>query len=72
MVAWASAGLYRRRPCYASITEHSVYVERGTRGTGVGRLALEYLVASIQLSGSGNSCPGSFRRIRPVWRCMSA
>jgi phosphinothricin acetyltransferase len=43
VVAWAGAGLYRRRPCYTGIAEHSVYVERSTRGTGVGRLALEYL-----------------------------
>lgn len=43
VVAWASAGLYRSRPCYAGIAEHSVYVERRARGTGVGRVALERL-----------------------------
>jgi phosphinothricin acetyltransferase len=43
VVAWASAGLYRSRPCYAGIAEHSVYVERGARGTGAGRLALVHL-----------------------------
>ena len=43
VVAWASAGLYRSRPCYAGIAEHSVYVERSARGTGVGRVALERL-----------------------------
>ena len=43
VVAWASAGLYRSRPCYAGIAEHSVYVERSARGTGVGRIALERL-----------------------------
>jgi phosphinothricin acetyltransferase len=34
VVAWASAGLYRSRPYYAGIAEHSVYVERRARGTG--------------------------------------
>jgi L-amino acid N-acyltransferase YncA len=43
VVAWASAGLYRSRPCYAGIAEHSVYVERRARGTGVGRVALARL-----------------------------
>jgi phosphinothricin acetyltransferase len=43
IVAWASAGLYRSRPCYAGIAEHSVYVERSARGTGAGRLALVHL-----------------------------
>jgi len=43
VVAWASAGLYRSRPCYAGIAEHSVYVERRARGTGAGRMALVYL-----------------------------
>lgn len=40
VVAWAGAGPYRSRPCYAGIAEHSVYVERSARGTGAGRLAL--------------------------------
>ena len=43
VVAWASAGPYRARPCYAGIAQHSVYVERSTRGTGAGRAALEAL-----------------------------
>jgi len=43
VVAWASADLYRSRPCYAGIAEHSVYVERGARGTGAGRVALVHL-----------------------------
>ena len=41
VVAWASAGAYRARPCYAGIAEHSVYVDRSMRGQGFGRIALE-------------------------------
>jgi L-amino acid N-acyltransferase YncA len=43
IVAWASAGVYRNRPAYAGVAEHSVYVARDARGTGAGRAALEAL-----------------------------
>ena len=43
VVAWAGAGAYRGRPCYAGVVEHSVYVERSARGSGAGRAALEGL-----------------------------
>jgi phosphinothricin acetyltransferase len=51
VVAWASAGTYRSRACYDPIAEHSVYVERGHRGTGAGRLALEALIAEAERRG---------------------
>ncbi len=51
VVAWASAGVYRARPCYDPIAEHSVYVERAHRGTGVGRLALQALMADAEAGG---------------------
>lgn len=43
VIAWAGAGPYRERPCYAGVAEHSVYVDRGARGLGAGRLAIEAL-----------------------------
>ena len=51
VVAWASAGTYRARPCYDPIAEHSVYVERGQRGSGIGRVALEALCAEAARLG---------------------
>jgi L-amino acid N-acyltransferase YncA len=51
VVAWASAGSYRARPCYDPIAEHSVYVARDQRGTGAGRLALEALAAEAERLG---------------------
>jgi L-amino acid N-acyltransferase YncA len=51
VVAWASAGTYRPRACYDPIAEHSVYVDRAHRGTGVGRLALEGLIAEAERLG---------------------
>ena len=43
VIAWAGAAPYSDRPCYAGIASCSVYVERGARGSGAGRLALEEL-----------------------------
>jgi L-amino acid N-acyltransferase YncA len=51
VVAWASAGTYRSRPCYDRLAEHSVYVDRLRRGAGVGRLALEGLIAEAERLG---------------------
>jgi phosphinothricin acetyltransferase len=51
VVAWASAGSYRARPCYDSIAEHSVYVDRDHRGAGVGRVALAALCADAERLG---------------------
>jgi len=48
VVAWASAGTYRARPCYDPIIEHSVYVDRGQRGQGVGRTALNALIEAAE------------------------
>jgi phosphinothricin acetyltransferase len=48
--AWASK--YSPRPCYAGIAEHSVYVSRGARRRGVGRLALEGLVRECARNGA--------------------
>jgi phosphinothricin acetyltransferase len=51
IVAWASAGSYRTQPCYDPIAEHSVYVDRDHRGSGIGRIALEALCAEAERLG---------------------
>lgn len=51
VVAWAGAGPYRSRPCYAGVAEHSVYVERSARGTGAGRAALDALCGAYEKRG---------------------
>jgi len=51
VVAWASVGPYRARPCYGGVGEHSVYVERGARGAGAGRVALEGLFEACRTRG---------------------
>jgi phosphinothricin acetyltransferase len=49
--AFASTSVYRPRPCYAGIAEFSVYVERGWRGRGAGRKALEGLLQEAEHAG---------------------
>ena len=51
VIAWASAGPYRDRPCYQGIAEHSVYVDRDFRSQGVGLIALEALADACEALG---------------------
>jgi phosphinothricin acetyltransferase len=51
VIAWAGAGTYRARPCYAGVAEHSVYVARAARGTGAGRVALQALFEACRARG---------------------
>jgi len=51
VLAWASASVYRPRECYAGIGEFSVYVAREARGEGLGRAALEALIAESERRG---------------------
>lgn len=52
IVAFAATSSYRpQRECYAGIAETSVYVGRGWRGRGAGRLALEALIAAAREAG---------------------
>jgi phosphinothricin acetyltransferase len=51
VVAWASAGAYRARECYAGVAEFSVYAERAARGTGAAQAALEGLIDACAQAG---------------------
>jgi phosphinothricin acetyltransferase len=51
LVAFAGAGNYRSRPCYAGVAEHSVYVDPAARGRGAGRAALAALIESYEARG---------------------
>jgi L-amino acid N-acyltransferase YncA len=43
VVGWASISPYSTREAYAGVGEFSIYVDRGARGSGVGRRLLEDL-----------------------------
>ncbi|HEX9409066.1 MAG TPA: arsinothricin resistance N-acetyltransferase ArsN1 family A [Methylomirabilota bacterium] len=44
IVGWASLNSFNPRRCYDHVAEISVYVERGWRGKGVGRILLTRLI----------------------------
>jgi len=51
VVAFAATFLYRSRECYAGIAEFSVFVQRGHRGRGAGRIAMTALIAAADEMG---------------------
>jgi len=51
VLGWAAVSPVSDRCVYAGVVEHSVYVDPGARGRGVGRLLLEALVASTEAAG---------------------
>ena len=51
VVAFASSSSYRPRDCYVGIAEASVYVSRGYRRRGAGRIALEALIDAAKEAG---------------------
>jgi L-amino acid N-acyltransferase YncA len=51
ILGWAAASPVSSRPAYRGVIEHSVYVDREARGTGVGRLLLAALMAAADRAG---------------------
>ena len=51
IVGFAWTAPYSSRPCYKGIGEFSVYVDRGVRGMGAGRLALTALIPECERLG---------------------
>lgn len=51
VIAFASTGVYRPREVYAGIAEFSVYVRRGARGRGAGRVAMEAIITAARDAG---------------------
>ena len=51
VVGWVAVSQVSRRPVYAGIVEHSVYVDPGCRRLGVGLRLLEALIESTEAAG---------------------
>ena len=51
VLGFAATFEYRPRTCYAGVAEFSVYVARAARGRGIGRLAMEALLAAAEPAG---------------------
>ena len=50
-LGWIAASAVSSRPAYRGVVEHSVYVDRGARGRGVGRLLLDAFVRESEDAG---------------------
>lgn len=48
IIAFAATATYRPRECYSGIAEFSVYVARGARQNGVGRVAMDALIEAAK------------------------
>ncbi len=51
VVGWVAVTAVSRRPVYAGVVEHSVYVDPLARGRGIGRQLLEVLISSTESAG---------------------
>lgn len=51
LLGFASYGTFRAFPAYKYTVEHSVYVEKDSRGLGLGRKLLEAIVARAEVQG---------------------
>jgi len=51
VVGWGSLNSFNPRPAYDNVVDLSVYVERGWRGRGVGRVLLQHLRALAETLG---------------------
>jgi len=51
VVGWASLNRFNPRPAYDHVADLSVYVERGWRGRGVGRVLLERAIEAAREIG---------------------
>jgi L-amino acid N-acyltransferase YncA len=51
VIGWVAASAVSSRPVYAGVVEHSVYVDRDTRGKGIGRQLLSALITSTEAAG---------------------
>jgi L-amino acid N-acyltransferase YncA len=51
VIGWVAASAVSSRPVYAGVVEHSIYVDRDTRGKGIGRQLLSALITSTEAAG---------------------
>ncbi len=72
IAAFASAFTYRPRRCYDGVREFSVYASRGLRGRGLGRVALEALIAASRARGDWKLLSRVFPENRPSLKLLNS
>lgn len=51
VLGWVAASAVSSRPAYRGVVEHSVYIDRGARGQGAGRLLLTAFIEAAEEAG---------------------
>jgi L-amino acid N-acyltransferase YncA len=51
VAGWVAVSAVSSRPAYAGVVEHSVYVDPGARGKGIGRLLLSTVIEATEAAG---------------------
>ena len=51
VVGWVAGSAVSSRPAYRGVVEHSVYIDRGARGQGIGRVLLDAFIQAAERSG---------------------
>ncbi|MDQ7879773.1 N-acetyltransferase family protein [Microbacterium sp. QXD-8] len=51
VLGWVAGSAVSSRPAYRGVVEHSVYIDRGARGRGVGRILLEAFISAAEAAG---------------------
>jgi phosphinothricin acetyltransferase len=51
VAGWVAVSAVSSRPAYAGVVEHSVYVDPGARGKGIGRLLLATVIDATEAAG---------------------
>lgn len=51
IAGWAAASAVSSRPAYSGVVEHSIYIERGERGRGIGRALLDAFIEAAEDAG---------------------
>ena len=60
VLGWVAVSATSRRPAYAGVVEHSVYVDPGARGQGVAGRLLAALIESTEAAGIWTITAGLF------------
>ena len=68
VVGWVAVSRVSARPAYAGVVEHSVYVDPGVQGRGIGSALLDALFASTEAAGIWTIQSGVFPVNRPSLR----
>jgi phosphinothricin acetyltransferase len=51
IVGWAAASAVSSRPAYSGVVEHSVYIDRDARGSGIGGELLDAFIEAAENAG---------------------